>query len=101
MVFPWMFEQFTQLQPLQEAAQILAEKSDWPLLYDLERLADNQVPVAAAIYETDMYVDIAYSQETVAQVAYVQTWQSSTHDHNGIKVDGERIFGALYGLLNG
>jgi len=100
MVFPWMFEQFSQLKPLQQAAALLAEKDDWPMLYDLEQLSDNRVPVAAAMYFNDMYVDIAYSQETVARLGNVKTWVSSDYEHNGIKTDGPLIFAKLHGLLN-
>ncbi|MDP2560405.1 alpha/beta fold hydrolase [Psychrobium sp. 1_MG-2023] len=100
MIFPWMFEQFANLKPLQQAAQYLAEKDDWPMLYDLDVLKTNQVPVAAAIYFNDMYVDINYSLETVAQVQGLETWVSSDYEHNGIRVDGELIFNKLHGLLN-
>ncbi len=100
MIFPWMFEQFANLIPLQGAAHLLAEKDDWPMLYDLDVLKNNEVPTAAAIYFDDMYVDINYSLETVAQVANLATWVSSDFDHNGIRVDGELIFNKLYGLLN-
>lgn len=100
MIFPWMFEQFSQLKPLAQAAQLLAEKDDWSTLYDLEQLANNQVPVAAAVYETDMYVDIAYSNETLQQVKGAMAWYSGDHEHNGIKVDGARIFATLHKILN-
>lgn len=43
MVFPWMFDEIGALQPLKEAAHILAAKEDWPPLYDIERLGKNQV----------------------------------------------------------
>ncbi|KAH9308980.1 hypothetical protein KI387_036891, partial [Taxus chinensis] len=43
MVFPWMFDEIGALQPLKEAAHILAEKEDWPQLYDIEKLRKNQV----------------------------------------------------------
>ncbi len=49
-----MFDDFEELQPMKEAAQILAEKSDWPDLYDLDALKKNKVPIAAACYYDDM-----------------------------------------------
>ncbi|MGB0897926.1 MAG: alpha/beta fold hydrolase [Psychrobium sp.] len=100
MIFPWMFEQFSQLKPLAQAAQLLAEKDDWPALYDLQQLANNKVPVVAAVYETDMYVDIAYSNETLQQVNGAIAWYSAAHEHNGIKVDGANIFSTLHKILN-
>jgi hypothetical protein len=43
MVFPWMFEDFAQLQPYKAAADLLAAKQDWPQLYRPDVLATNQV----------------------------------------------------------
>ena len=54
-VYPWMFEDYAELRPLAEAAEILAEH-EWPELYDVERLRGNEVPAAAVIYAEDMYV---------------------------------------------
>ena len=60
-VYPWMFEECAALAPLREAAELLAEH-DWPRLYDPQRLAANEVPVAAAIYADDMFVERAFSE---------------------------------------
>lgn len=54
MVYPWMFEDFVELQPLKEVAHILANKADWPALYDEDVLKTNNVPIAAACYYEDM-----------------------------------------------
>jgi pimeloyl-ACP methyl ester carboxylesterase len=59
-VYPWMFEELVALAPLREAAEILAAH-EWTRLYDPERLAANEVPVAAAVYAEDMYVERAFS----------------------------------------
>ena len=57
MIYPWMFEDIKALRPFAEAAEILADWTEWPVLYDPARLAANQIPLAAAIYHDDMYVD--------------------------------------------
>lgn len=98
MIYPWFFEQFANLKPLQQAAEILAAKQDWPMLYDLEQLANNQVPVAAAIYSEDMYVEMQYSLETSKQVNNITYWLTSEYEHNGIRMDGEKIFDKLIAL---
>ena len=54
MIFPWVFEDFAALRPMREAAELLAQKSDWPGLYLSERLQQNTVPVASAAYFEDM-----------------------------------------------
>jgi pimeloyl-ACP methyl ester carboxylesterase len=96
-VYPWMFEDYAELAPLREAAQLLAER-EWPRLYDADALASNQVPVAAAIYAGDMYVERAFSEETAAQIRGARTWLTNEYEHNGLRVDGERILGRLIEL---
>ncbi|MCE9678673.1 alpha/beta hydrolase [Shewanella sp. AS1] len=101
MVYPWFFDQFSNLKPLKHAAHLLAEKADWPRLYDLNKLQNNTVPVAAAIYSEDMFVEMQYSLETAKQVAGLKYWLTSEYEHNGIRMDGERILDKLIALNRG
>ncbi|GIU08206.1 alpha/beta hydrolase [Shewanella morhuae] len=101
MIYPWMFDQFSHLMPLKAAAEILAHKTDWPALYNLEQLAQNRVPVAAAIYSEDMFVEMQYSLETAQQVGRLKYWLTSEYEHNGIRMDGERILDKLISLNRG
>lgn len=43
MIFPWMFEEIYALRHFRDAANVLAEKTDWPPLYDIESLNKNKV----------------------------------------------------------
>lgn len=43
MIFPWMLDEIHALRPFKDAAHILAEKEDWPPLYDIAALKNNQV----------------------------------------------------------
>lgn len=43
MIFPWMFEEIHALRPFKDAANLLAEKEDWPPLYDIDSLNNNKV----------------------------------------------------------
>ena len=99
-VYPWMFEEYGALAPLREAADILAEH-EWPRLYDAERLAANEVPVAAAIYAEDMYVERAFSEETAAHIRGLRPWLTNEYEHNGLRADGERVLGRLIDLARG
>ena len=54
MIFPWVFEDFAALRPMREAAELLAQKSDWATLYEPQKLQKNTVPVASAAYFEDM-----------------------------------------------
>ncbi len=99
-VFPWMFEDYGGLAPLREAAELLAAH-EWPCLYDPERLRTNEVPVAAAIYSEDPYVERAFSEETAALIRNTRAWVTSEYDHNGLRADGDRILGRLIDLARG
>ncbi|GIU28117.1 alpha/beta hydrolase [Shewanella schlegeliana] len=101
MIYPWMFEQFNNLKPLQQAAQNLAQKQDWPSLYQVDKLANNRVPVAAAIYSEDMFVEMQYSLETAANVGNLKYWLTSEYEHNGIRMDGEHILDRLITINRG
>ncbi|WP_051944256.1 alpha/beta fold hydrolase [Streptacidiphilus rugosus] len=101
MIFPWMFEDIRSLRPFAEAAHLLAAKSDWPSLYDPARLAANQVPVAAAVYYDDMYVDAQISLRTAAEVGSVQAWVTNEWEHDGVRADGERVLGRLMDMAAG
>jgi pimeloyl-ACP methyl ester carboxylesterase len=68
MIYPWMFDEYAYLQPLKEAAHLLAEYGDWPRLYDIPTLQANTVPCAAAMYYNDMYVERQYSEETAQTI---------------------------------
>jgi pimeloyl-ACP methyl ester carboxylesterase len=99
MVYPWYFEQDPALRPLGNVAQLLAEKPDWKPLYNPERLAANTVPVAAAVYSEDIYVDRDLSLETASAVRGLQVWETADFHHDGIADDGEGIFGRLLGMV--
>jgi proline iminopeptidase len=99
MVYPWYFEQDHALRPLQEVAELLAAKPDWKPLYDTSQLAANSVPVAAAVYSDDIYVERRFSMETAAAVRGLQTWETADFHHDGIADDGEAIFGRLLGMV--
>jgi proline iminopeptidase len=101
MVYPWYFEQDPSLAPLRDVAEILAARKDWKPLYDTAALAANPVPVAAAVYKDDIYVDHDLSLETAAAVRGLQAWVTSDFHHDGIAEDGEGIFKRLLGMVRG
>jgi len=99
-VYPWMFEDYVELAPLREAAQLVARHT-WPSLYDPARLGANDVRCAAAIYTEDMYVEREFSEETAAKIPAMRTWVTSEYDHNGLRADGARVLGHLVDLVRG
>jgi pimeloyl-ACP methyl ester carboxylesterase len=98
-VFPWMFQE-SGLEPLREAAELLAQR-EWPTLYDSERLRANEVPAAAAVYAEDPYVERVFSEQTARAVPNLRVWLTNEYDHDGLRKDGERVLGRLLDLVRG
>ncbi|MBB5965628.1 alpha/beta fold hydrolase [Planomonospora venezuelensis] len=101
MIYPWMFDEIAALRPFKGAAGILAAAGDWPDLYDPVRLAANEVPVAAAVYYDDMYVDERLSMETARAVGGVRAWVTNEWEHDGVRVSGGRVLARLMDVVGG
>lgn len=99
--FPWMYEQVAALRPFSAAAAELAARTDWPALYDVDRLAANDVPVAAVQYYDDPYVDLDLALATAARVGNTQVWITNEHLHDGLRVAGDTILPHLRDLTAG
>ncbi|SDE41781.1 proline iminopeptidase [Blastococcus fimeti] len=85
MIYPWMFDEIASLRPFAAAAHALAAHAEHTPLYDPDRLAANEVPVDAAVYFDDMYVDADLSLETAAAVGNVRTWVTNEYEHDGLR----------------
>ena len=101
MIYPWMIDADPVLRPLRQAAGILAERDDWPPLYDPARLAGNEVPAAAAVYYHDMYVDREYSMQTAQAIRGLQAWVTSEYEHDGLRVSDGAVLDRLIGMVRG
>ncbi|KAG6749563.1 hypothetical protein POTOM_046615 [Populus tomentosa] len=101
MVFPWMFEEVHALRKFKDAAHLLAEKKDWPPLYDIAVLNNNKVPVAAAVYYEDMYANFKLAMETASQIAGIRLWITNEYMHSGLRDGGGQVLDHLLGMLNG
>ncbi|MFI9173914.1 alpha/beta fold hydrolase [Streptomyces lincolnensis] len=97
-IHPWMFDSDPALRPLRESADLLAARTDWRPLYDRARLAANEVPVAAAVYHDDMYVDAGHSLETARAVRGLRTWVTDEFEHDGVRASGPRVLDRLLAL---
>ncbi|MDH6136067.1 pimeloyl-ACP methyl ester carboxylesterase [Kitasatospora sp. MAA4] len=101
MIYPWMFETDPALRPLRGAAELLAQRTDWPDLYAPAVLAANQVPVVAAVYHDDMYVDTADSLATADSVRGLRTWVTNEWEHDGLRVSGNHVLDRLIRMSRG
>ncbi|MFD3309617.1 alpha/beta fold hydrolase [Streptomyces sp. NPDC058694] len=97
-VHPWTFECDPALRPLRETADLLAERTDWPSLYDADRLAANEVPVAAAVYHDDMYVDTDHALTTARTIRGLRTYVTNEFEHDGVRAGGPRVLDRLIDL---
>ncbi len=86
MIVPSLFEDDPGLRPLAGVAHLLAEKDDWPALYDRAALAANDVPVFAAVYLDDVYVDADFSLATAEMIRGARTWVTNELQHDGLRV---------------
>lgn len=101
MVFPWIFDEIHALRQFKEAAYLLAHKEDWPALYDANTLKNNQVPVAAAVYFEDMYVNFNIAMETASDISGIRLWVTNEYMHSGLRDSGSQVFEQLMGMLQG
>ncbi|KAA0921300.1 alpha/beta fold hydrolase [Streptomyces apricus] len=97
-VHPWTFDCDPALRPLRETADLLAERTDWPVLYDAGRLAANEVPVAAAVYHDDMYVDTDHALRTARTIRGLRTYVTDEFEHDGVRAGGPRVLDRLLTL---
>lgn len=88
MIYPWMMDEIASLRPYRAGAEALAQRPAYAPLYDLARLAGNEVPVAAAIYHDDMFVDQGLSMQTAQRVGNLTHWITNEYEHDGIRQDG-------------
>lgn len=77
-------ESVPAFQPWRDVALELAE-FEWPQIYDASAIAASGATGAAAVYVNDVYVPYEFSIETAKLLPGVQLWQTSEHEHNGLR----------------
>ncbi|KAF9082927.1 hypothetical protein BGX29_005213 [Mortierella sp. GBA35] len=86
-MYDWMLDDYAYLQPIKECAEILAKCTNWPKLYHTDVLAKNTVPVAAAVYYDDMFVDRECSVNTAKLIPGIKLWITNEYKHSGLRDD--------------
>ncbi|MFT2018090.1 alpha/beta fold hydrolase [Streptomyces sp. 796.1] len=100
-VHPWMLDVLPGLRPLRETAHLLAARTGWGPLYDAEQLARNTVPVAAAVYHDDLFVDTEHALRTAAAIRGLRTWVTNEYEHDGVRAGGSAVLDRLLRLARG
>lgn len=93
-----MFESYSELKEVREAAEILAAADDWPALYDEAQLAENKVPVYAATYIDDMYVHFDLATATAANIKNAKQFITNTMYHDALRSKSGEIMRQLFNL---
>lgn len=96
--FPWVYDEVAALRPFARVADELAERTHWPAVYDVERLASNEVPVAAVQYVDDPYVDLDLATATARSVGNARLWVTNEYLHDGLRAAGGTILPRLMDL---
>jgi hypothetical protein len=98
MIFRFHFDTHPELKEMREAANILASFDGWDDLYDEEQLGRNDVPVYAASYVDDMYVDFEFARETAKLVRGIKVYETNVLYHNALKARTEEVLDHLFAL---
>ncbi|EAT76859.1 hypothetical protein HBH56_219540 [Parastagonospora nodorum] len=96
MIYPFMFDDYPELKKLKTVGQLLAEEKDWPNLYDVEQLKKNEVPMYAAAYVDDMYVDFDLSMETARTIKGCKPFVTNSMYHNAIGAKTDEVLKELF-----
>ncbi|KAK0940378.1 hypothetical protein LTR29_008117 [Friedmanniomyces endolithicus] len=98
MIYSWMFEDYSELRKVQDTANRIAADSDWPALWNEEQLARNEVPVYAASYVEDMYVDFDLGMETARKIKGCKVFSTNVMFHDGMRSKMDEVFKQAFAL---
>lgn len=98
-IHPFLFDEVGALRPFRAAAHALARLPMDRPLYDPARLAANEVPVWAAVFTDDMYVDEALSRQMAADLGNCRVWLTSGYEHDGLR-SSPRVIRHLFAMEN-
>lgn len=106
MVYKSMLDDYKQLKPLKALANALHSNTSWTPLYDVDVLRSitwDKVPIVAATYYNDQYVDFTLTmkvkQEVFQNNGNLKQYITSEFFHNGVRADAPKVIGSLLRLI--
>lgn len=93
-----MFEDYAELRKVAPIAEMIAADSSWTPLFDTAQLAKNEVPVYAAVYQEDMYVDYEFSKETARAIQGCKTFETNVMYHDAVRERMDEVVKQLFSL---
>lgn len=107
MVYKSNFSDYSELRSFHDLADALHANSNWSKLYDLDKLnkiSFSQVPVVAATYFYDQYVDfgltMAVKDRAFKGNGNLRQYITSDYFHNGVRANPEVVLNRLFDLLD-
>ena len=102
MVLPFFYDELSYLRPMKRVAQSLQDRTDWPKLYDLDKLRTCKTKTACALYLDDMFVDYDLAMNVVNNYMgpNVRVYATNEYMHSGIREDGKRIIDKMIAMLD-
>lgn len=105
MIFKSIFTDYKELSELKELGDLLHQHNDWSSLYhlNLTSVSWEDVPIVAAVYYHDQYVDFDTSVKVKKDVfgdTNLKLLVTTECFHNGLRTHLERILEGLFGLLD-
>jgi hypothetical protein len=93
-----MFEDYSELARIKEQAELVAQIDDWPQLFNVEQLKRNEVPVYAAAFMEDMFVDFELSMQTAKAIKGCKTYITNVWYHDAVRSKMDEVFKAVFAL---
>ncbi|CAI5757998.1 unnamed protein product [Candida verbasci] len=107
MVYKFMYENnsYSELAEFKDLAHALHEYTNWSNLYDVDVLKNiswKDVPIVAATYVNDQYVDFNLCKQVKEKYFAkdnLKQYITSEFFHNGLRADPDKVLGSLFDLL--
>src|ERR1700742_4805276 len=96
-----MLDDYTSLRQVKDVANTLAQRKWDGKLYNLDILAKNSVPVYAATYIDDMYVDFQLTRKFAEITGNLHEFITNSMYHDAIRSKTNEVIEELWELRKG
>lgn len=97
-----MLQSYKELQPLAKLANFIHQYSNWSMLYNIENLRSitwDKIPIVAAVYLDDQYVDYQLGKKNLEIFEYKPVVTNQLF-HNGLRAAPIQIIEQLHRVLD-
>ena len=102
MVYPWMFDEYRALQPSQGSrAHSGAVRRLAAPVRQGSLCSRTPCPPRRRCTTTTCTSIALLSEEAASFIKGIRVWATSEYEHNGLRADGEKVLGRLFGLVRG